>query len=357
MTSKSIEIEEKFNWLKTLPDRLVHYHTPGCSIAAIDNFEIEWSRGFGVCEAGTTHAVTPDTLFQAASISKPIFALAVMRLVQAGNLSLDEDVNTYLTSWHISPTGDLNQCITLRHLLSHTAGLTVHGFEGYPPTAGLPTTIQILNGEPPANNDRVERDLLPGLNYRYSGGGITIAQQILVDLLGKSFPEIMRELVLEPIGMQNSTYQQPISIDLLPNTATAHLEGGIPLVGKHHIYPEMAAAGLWTTATDLAKVGVELLQILHGKSSGIWSQETIAAIFHPQSIKQTPEVTTGTFGLGWMVSGDGDGFQFFHSGWNEGFVSMMRVSARGKGIVVMLNSNEGYPLLEEIGRSIATEDE
>lgn len=211
----------------------------------------------------------------------------------------------------------------------------------------------------------MERDLLPGLNYRYSGGGIMVAQQVLVDLLGKSFPEIMRELVLEPMGMQNSTYQQPISADLLANTATAHLEGGIPLVGKHHIYPEMAAAGLWTTATDLAKVGVELLQILRGKSSRIWSHETISTMFRPQSIlvprgytnEQTQEVTTGKFGLGWMISGDSDRFQFFHSGWNEGFVAMMRVSAKGKGIVVMLNSNEVYPLLEEIGQSIATDYE
>ena len=237
-------LEEKFDWLKTLPDRLVQYHTPGCSIAAIDNCEIEWARGFGVCEAGTTREVTPNTLFQAASISKPIFALAVMRLVQAGNLSLDQDVNTYLTSWQIPSTDGQQPCITLRHLLSHTAGLTVHGFEGYSSTADLPTTIQILNGEPPANNDRVERDLLPASNYRYSGGGTMVAQQVLVDLLGKSFPEIMRELVLEPIGMHDSTYQQPISVDLLVNTATAHLEGGIPLVGKHHIYPEMAAAGM-----------------------------------------------------------------------------------------------------------------
>lgn len=348
MTTKLLEIGEKFDWLKTLPDRLVHYHTPGSSIAAIDNFEIEWARGFGVCEAGTNREVNPDTLFQAASISKPIFALAVMRLAQAGDLSLDEDVNTYLTSWQIPSTDDRQPCITLRQLLSHTAGLTVHGFHGYSPTADLPTMIQILNGEPPANNDRVPLDLLPGLNYRYSGGGIMVAQQVLVDLLGKSFPEIMRELVLDPMGMQNSTYQQPISTDLLANTATAHLEGGIPLIGKHHIYPEMAAAGLWTTATDLAKGGVELLQILRGKSSGSWNQETIAAMFRPQSIER-PQVTTGTFGLGWMVSGDGDQFQFFHSGWNKGFVATMRVSVKGKGIVVMFNSNEGYPLLEEIG--------
>ena len=154
--------------------------------------------------------------------------------------------------------------------------------------------------------------------------------------------------------MQNSTYQQPI--DLWATTATAHPEAGIPLKGKHHIYPEMAAAGLWTTATDLAKVGVELLQILRGKSSDLWSKETIEEMFRPQDIEQT-EVTTGVFGLGWMVSGNGDRFHFFHSGWNEGFVASMRVYASGKGAVVMLNSNEGYPMLEEIVRSIATEYE
>ena len=124
-------LEGKFGSPKNLYERLAHYRTPGISIAVINDFEIEWARGFGVCEAGTTREVTADTLFQAASISKPVFALAVMHLVQEGRLNLDEDVNTYLTSWRVPAIEDWQPRITLRQLLSHTAGLTVHGFPGY----------------------------------------------------------------------------------------------------------------------------------------------------------------------------------------------------------------------------------
>lgn len=244
-------LEGKFGLPKNLYERLAHYHTPGISITVINDFAIEWACGFGVCEVGTTREVTPDILFQAASISKPVFALAVMRLVQEGQLDLDEDVNNYLTSWRVPAIADWQPRITLRQLLSHTAGLTVHGFPGYRNSELLPNTVQVLNGEPPANTDKVEVNIIPGIHHRYSGGGTTVAQQVLVDVLGKPLPEIMHELVLDPLGMTNSTYQQPLSNNWLTKTATAHSFSGVPLAGKHHVYPEMAAAGLWTTPSDL----------------------------------------------------------------------------------------------------------
>lgn len=357
-------LEGKFGSPKTLYEQLAHYNTPGISIAVINDFEIEWARGFGVCEAETTHEVTPNTLFQAASISKPVFALAVMRLVQEGRLSLDQDVNTYLTSWRVPAIENWQPRITLRQLLSHTGGLTVHGFPGYGTSVPLPTTVQVLNGEPPANTARVQVNIIPGLHHRYSGGGTTIAQQVLVDVLGKPFPEIMRELVLDPLGMTNSTYQQPLPNDWSTRAATAHLSAGIPLEGKYHVYPEMAAAGLWTTASDLAKVGVELLQVLRDSPPAIWSKETIEEILRPQEPEQTQGenglfvgLGNGLFvGLGFFAGGGiGDGFYFFHSGRNEGFVALMRVYARiGKGAVVMLNSGEIEPM-QEVMRAIALE--
>jgi CubicO group peptidase (beta-lactamase class C family) len=354
----------KFGSPKNLYERLAHYHTPGISIAVINDFEIEWARGFGVCEALSNREVTPDTLFQAASIGKPVFALAVMRLVQEGRLNLDEDVNTYLTSWRVPASGDWQPRITLRQLLSHTAGLSVHGFPGYPTTDPLPTTVQVLNGEPPANTEKVEVNIIPGLHYRYSGGGTTIAQQVLVDLLEQPFPEIMRELVLDPLGMTNSTYQQPLPKDWSARTATAHPFSGIPLEGKHHVYPEMAAAGLWTTASDLAQVVVELLRVLHGLRATVWSQETIEEMLRPQQAEQTQGASESFVGLGnglfvglgfFAGGGIGDGFYFFHGGKNEGFVSLMRVYAHiGKGAIVMLNSNE-IELMPEVMRAIALE--
>lgn len=351
-------LEGKFDSPKTLSERLAHYHTPGISIAVINDFEIEWTSGFGVCEAGKPREVTPDTLFQAASISKPVFALAVMRLVQEGQLNLDEDVNTYLTSWRVPTLAEWQPQITLRQLLSHTAGLTVHGFPGYRNSELLPTTVQVLNGKPPANTDKVEVNLIPGLHYRYSGGGTTIAQQALVDVLGKPFPEIMREFVLDPLGMTNSTYEQPLPIDWLSRAATVHSFSCIPLEGKHHVYPEMAAAGLWTTPSDLAKVGVELMRVLRGSTPTTWSKETIEEMLSPQQPEQSKETNEAFVGLGFFADGGiSDGFHFFHNGGNQGFVSFMRFYPHlGKGAVIVLSSEE-FDLIQEVMRSIALEYE
>ena len=351
-------LEGKFDPPKNLYERLANYHTPGISIAVINDFEVEWASGFGKCEAGTTLDVKKDTLFQAASISKPVFALAVMRLVQEGRLDLDEDVNSYLTSWRVPTISDWQPRITLRQLLSHTAGLTLHGFPGYPNSEPRPTTVQVLNGEPPANTHKVEINLIPGLHFRYSGGGTTIAQQVLVDVLQRPFSEIMLELVLAPLGMTHSTYEQPLPTNYLSKAATAHSFPGTPIKGKHHVYPEMAAAGLWTTPADLAKVGVELMRVLRGSTPVAWTQETLEEMLRPQQPEQSRETNEEFVGLGFFAAGGvSDGFHFFHNGGNVGFVSFMRFYPHvGKGAVIMLNSEE-FDLIQEVMRSIALEYE
>jgi CubicO group peptidase (beta-lactamase class C family) len=248
--------------------------------------------------------------------------------------------------------------ITLRQILSHTAGLTVHGFPGYQASETLPTLVQILNGEFSANTAKVEVNILPSTQFRYSGGGTTVGQQILVDLLKKPFPQIMYELVFAPLGLTDSTYEQPLPKHWAKRTATGHPWKGIPLKDKFHTYPEMAAAGLWTTATDLAKVGVELLNALHGrKGHTLLTKETVETMLLPQLADQ--KVGEGNFvGLGFFCDGKEDGFNFGHGGWNEGFVAKMCFYKNtGKGAVVMLNSNEGIPLLSEIMQAIATEYE
>lgn len=347
--------EGRFGPAQPLQARMAACHTPGVSIAVINDFAVEWARGFGVGDAGTAAPVAPTTLFQAGSISKPVFALAVMRLVQQGRLDLDAHVNTYLRAWQIPANGDWQPYVSLRQLLSHSAGLTVHGFPGYQTSEPLPTVVQILNGEPPANTAKVEVNILPGLQTRYSGGGTTVAQQAVVDTLGTPFPEIMRALVFEPLGLADSTYQQPLPSDWAARAATAHPWKGIPLNGGHHIYPEMAAAGLWTTPTDLAHIGVELLRALHGKSDSLLSAATIGQMLQPQ-LKHQQAGEEEYAGLGFFCKGKGDSFCFWHNGWDEGFVAMMRIYKNiGKGAVVMLNSNEGFPLLGEILRAIGQE--
>jgi len=275
--------------------------------------------------------------------------------VQEGRLDLDAHVNTYLKSWKIPANGDWQPHVSLRQLLSHTAGLTVHGFPGYQTSEPLPTVIQVLNGEPSANTEKVEVNILPGLQMRYSGGGTTVAQQAVVDTLGAEFPEIMRALVFEPMGLANSTYEQPLPSDWAARAATAHPWKSIPLNGRHHVYPEMAAAGLWTTPTDLANIGVELLGAIHEKSDSFLSAATIEKMLQPQ-LKHQRAGEEEYVGLGFFCVGKDDSFFFGHGGWDEGFVAMMRIYKNiGKGAVVMLNSNEGFSLLGEIIRAIGQE--
>lgn len=332
----------------SLIDRMKYYHTPGVSIAVINNFEIEWARGFGIREVGNHDSVTENTLFQAGSISKPVFALAVMQLVQEGKLDLEEDVNECLKSWKIPANVGWQPKVTFRQLLSHSAGLTVHGFPGYETTEDIPSLIQILNGQHPSNTPAVKVNLIPGLSYRYSGGGITVAQQLVEDFLGKPFPEIMNELLIKKLGLTNSTYEQPLPLHLHESAATAHPWKGRPVKGKWHIYPEMAAAGLWTTPTDLARLGIELQLSLKNESNGPFSADTLSHMLTAQAADH--------MGIGFFLEGRGDSARFGHDGWNEGFVARMTLYKHlGFGAVIMMNSNEGNSMISEIERAIACE--
>ena len=347
----------KFAPTAAIAARQAYYHTPGVSIAVIDDYQVAWAAGFVVIETGSTVQVTPTTLFQAGSVSKPIFALAVMRLVQDGMLDLDEDVNRYLSSWRIPANEDWQPRITLRQLLSHSAGLTVHGFPGYNSKEALPSVVQILNGEAPANTPKVEVNIIPGLQFRYSGGGMTVAQQVLVDMLGKPFVDIMQELVLAPLGMSESSYAQPLPAERAEHAATGHPAKGIPLAGKWHCYPEIAAAGLWTTATDLAHAGVELMHVFTAKrSSRLLDKQTILEMLSPQLADQTAGKASSYYGLGFSCDGKDAGFHFHHNGWNQGFTAQMRFYPNlGKGAAIMVNSNQGYPMTDEVIRAIARE--
>lgn len=333
-----------------LANRMAYYHTPGVSIAVINNYQIEWAKGFGVLEKGKIAPVTDKTLFQAGSISKPVFALAIMKLVQEGKLSLDQDVNHYLTSWKVPPNGTWQPRITLRQILSHSAGLTVHGFPGYLAGSKLPSLVNILNGEAPSNTVPIRVNILPGTQFRYSGGGTAVAQQLVVDVLHKPFPKIMNDLILAPIGLKDSTYEQPLPSNRIRQAATGHPEGGHPVQGKWHVYPEMAAAGLWTTPSDLAAVGIELQMAQKGDTKRLLQPNTVTQMLSPGIDER--------IGIGFFLSGKDKDIRFSHDGWDEGFVALVNFYKNtGKGVVIMINSNEGFPLLGEIERAIAREYE
>jgi len=293
----------------SLLERMAHYATPGVSIAVVDGGRVAWERGFGVRTSGQPDPVHAGTLFQAGSVSKPVFALGAMCLVEQGRIALDGDIQQYLTSWHIPSNGEWTPPITLRQLLSHTAGTSVHGFPGYPASGPWPTLTQVLNGLPPANTFPVIVDLIPGMQVRYSGGGTTIAQAAVTDIVGLPFPELMRGLIFDPLALNNSTFAQPLPPDLAVRTATAHPWNGVPMPGRWHVYPEMAAAGLWTTVGDLARIGCEFLRVLKGESSPLGFSAGLAA----EMLKpQLPTALDGAAfnGLGWFCDGEGDAFRW-----------------------------------------------
>lgn len=314
---------------------------PGVSIAVIDNYQVLWADGFGVVTAGSQQPVTPTTLFQAASISKPVAALAALRTAEMGKLALDEDVNPRLVSWHIPASQMMvGRPVTLRKLLSHTAGLNVHGFGGYAVGEAVPTLVQVLSGSPPANSAPVKLLMKPGYKFSYSGGGYTVVQQLLIDITGAAFPDYMRRQVLEPLGMDHSTYEQPLPDKLAPQAATAHLIDGTPIKGRWHIYPEMAAAGLWTTPGDLAKVVIEIAGTANGRTGNLLSASMISEMLKP---------VAGPYGLGLAVRGEGRSFTFSHGGSNEGYRCLMvGMPATGQGVVIMTNGDGGSKLLQAV---------
>ena len=232
---------------------------PGLSVALLQQGEITLAEGLGVRRAGDEPIVDRDTLFQAGSISKSVAALGALRLVEQRKLFLDGDVNQVLTTWKLpSSAFTSTKPVTLRRLLSHTAGLTVHGFPGYAPDARMPTLVQVLDGSPPANTAPIRVQAEPGARWQYSGGGYTVMQQMMIDVTLEPFPDFMRRAVLAPIGMTSSTFEQPLPAALVALTASGHGAEQAPVQGRWHIYPEMAAAGLWTTPTDLARFAIEV---------------------------------------------------------------------------------------------------
>lgn len=333
----------------TIAARMAAYKVPGVSIAVIDHGEIVWARGYGIARAGDETAVTPDTLFQAASVSKPVAAAAALALVDAGQLQLDTDVNDKLKTWKIpaSPAA-AGQPVTLREILSHTAGLTVHGFAGYAPDAPRPTLLQVLDGKPPANSAPIHIDQKPGTKWRYAGGGYCVAQQLLLDVTGLEFSALMRERVLVPAGMTASTYEQPLPAPLAARATAGHRSDGQRVEGDARVYPEQAAAGLWTTPTDLARFSLALQHSLSGERS------LLSRAIAEQMI--TPPLPGSDYGLGLGVKGEGPNLQLSHSGANEGFrCSLVAYPRTGRGAVVMTNSDNGGLLINEILRAIARE--
>jgi CubicO group peptidase (beta-lactamase class C family) len=317
---------------------------PGLSIAVIRNYKIEWSKGYGWADVEEKRKVTTDTRFQAASISKSINSLGVLKLVEMGKLDPEADINTYLTTWKF-PYDSLshNKKISVYNLLSHTAGLDIHGFPGYEKTDTLPTLQQILDGKRPANTKAVRSLFEPGTKFKYSGGGITISQLILTNITNSNYADWMQKNVLAPLDMTNSSYQQPPTPTA--NLATGYYGNGKPVTGKYHIYPEQAAAGLWTTPTDLAKFIIECQLALEGRSKKVLSQAMMKK-------RLTPYIDSNA-ALGVFIEKKEGESYFTHNGGNEAFLCTSYGSMQGgNGVVIMING-ENFAVINELLSSVA----
>ena len=336
-------------------DRMRSYHVPGLSIAVIDNYRVVFAKGYGIAEFGKTKAVDSTTLFLAGSISKPVFASGFLRLLEDRKISLDAEANSLLKSWHLPDSRFTEQQkVTLRRLLTHSAGLTVWGFPGYELGGPVPTVPQLLDGSPPANTAAVRNDTFPGARWLYSGGGMTIAQLVATDVSGEDFPTLMRRLMLQPAGMTRSTYENPLPENRRAEAASGHERLDTPVPGGFHVYPEMAAAGLWTTASDLARWAIALSKSYRGEPGGVLSTSMAKQMVSKQ-MHQQPPYGNGYWGLGVSVAGDGDSLVFSHGGRDEGFVAdMFMRPSTGRGFVIMMNGVAGG-LMAEIERAFAEE--
>ena len=331
-----------------VPELLSQFSVPGVSVAVIRDFKIEWARAWGVKNAKTGEPVMVDTLFQAASISKPVAAMASLRAIQEGRFRLDQDINTILTSWKVpAREGAKGEIVTPRMLLSHTSGTDDgFGFPGYAPGAPLPTIIQMLDGVPPANRGPVRVGRAPMSGFKYSGGAVSIQELALTDVMKRPFADVMREMVLDPIGMTNSTYEQPLPDSLAGKAAHAHNQKGMPGDYAWRIHPERAAAGLWTTPTDLAKFAIEVQQSLAGRSSKVLTRTVAQEMVTP--------VGVGPFAVGFTIAKEGEGWYFSHGGSNWGFrCDLTAHRSKGYGVVIMTNGDNGGRLIASLREKIS----
>jgi len=338
------QTQAKERW--TLAERMKLFHVNGLCIAVIHDHTMEWVRGYGLADTSEKRPVTGKTLFQAASVSKSFNAIGVLKLVQDKKLDLSRDINDYLITWKFPyDSVSHNKLITTAALLSHTAGLTIHGFPGYAAGDTIPTLTQILDGRRPANTEAIRSMTVPGAKVIYSGGGVTISQMIIMDITRMPYDEYMQKNVLDPLGMKSSSFTQPPDKSKGSLLATGYKGDGKEVKGKYHIYPEQAAAGLWTNPADLCKYIIGTQLSYNGESSKVLTPEMT-------KLRLTPVLEDAALGV--FIWKKGDLKYFSHNGGNEGFTCQyIGCLDNGEGVVIMTNSDNGA-ILEEIVNSVAT---
>ncbi len=336
-----------------LTERMKHHRVNGLSVAVVNGGAVEWAKAYGVADASTREPVTPHTLFQTASVGKMITALAALQLVKAGRIGLDEDVNRKLTSWQV-PENEFTatEKVTLRRLLSHSAGFTDdYGFAGYAPGAPLPTLRQMLDARPPANHTKpLAVGAVPGTVVRYSGGGYLVVQQLVEDLTGRPFGAYAEAEIFRKLGLEHSTYHFYPDRELARPVARGHYgDGKTDKDKKYHVYPEAAAAGCWSTPSELARLLIQIVRERNGGPELLLNRALAETML-------TPQFEFNDRALGVVLRGARQVDGFGHAGTNMGYNSLVfATTATGQGAVIMVNSDEGIELAQELMRSIANE--
>ena len=316
------------------------YRVPGLSIAVEQDGERPWTAGYGTVAADAPTPVGPQTVFQACSISKHVAAFGAMRLVDAGALEMDADINDYLTTWQLPASEGWQASVTLRQILAHTAGLSYNWFRGFGAGEPTPTMRQVLHGRAPANTPPVRASLLPGSRFRYSGSHYAVLQQLLTDVTGDRFEDLMRVLVLDPVGMADSSFDQAFPQERPHLVAAGHHTDGTPVRGQWRAIPEMAGAGLWTTPADLVRLEREIARAVAGGStllSGDLARQML-----------TRQLADG-YGLGTEVDKSAGRLRFGHTGGNIGYNCFSFAwTGTGAAVAVMTNMDNAREILGSI---------
>ncbi len=332
----------------TLSDRMKYFNVPGVSIAVIKDHKVEWAKSYGVKEAGTTDSIGLNTLFQAASMSKPITAMIALKLEEENKIDLKQDINLQLKKWHI-PDNEFTgkTAVTPELLMLHMGGVNVPSFPGYPASDSIPDVLGVLNGTPPSNTEAVKVIFNPNTKWRYSGGGYTILQLLMEEATGTTFPRMMENYLFDPLKLKNSTFEHNLSAAQQNSIAKGHLENGKVVAGGYHKYPEKAAAGLWTTPMEYAEMIIDLEKSYIGEPG---------KILKPETSRKMLKRYRGDMALGIVLKNSGDSLALAYGGWNEGYMcDVYSYLKSGSGVVIMTNSNNGYMLIQEIYRSLAKE--
>jgi CubicO group peptidase (beta-lactamase class C family) len=330
----------------SLAKRMSFYRVPGVSIAVLDRYEIDWAKAYGVKDIRSGQPLTPETVFQAGELSQPVAAAIALHLVDGGEVGLDEDINGRLQSWKV-PDNKFTTAdkVTLRTLLTHSAGFTGRVFPGYGLEEPAPGLGQILRGEKPASNSALEPEFFPGSKVRDAEAGFAVLEQLLSDLSGRTFPELAKETVFDTLGMKDSTFELPLPQEGRAKASSGHRADGSPVDGGWDAYPLLAAKGLWTSPTEFSAFVLEVMRAAMGKSE---------AVLSPAAARSMLSVQLEYKGFGLNVDGTGQDGNINLRGRTEGYTSFLIVYPyRGQGAVIMTNSSNGGLLTEEILRAVS----